>query len=47
MVQAIGLYNMQLKTLTVQFAVTDLIVDGQDRQSLTPIYYFIDSAVKE
>ena len=47
MVQAIGLYNMHLKTLTMQFAVTDLIVDGQDRQSLTPIYYFIDSAIKE
>lgn len=47
MIHVIGLYNMYLRTLTIQFAVTDLVIDGADRQNLTPINYYIDSAMKE
>lgn len=46
MIYVVGLYNMYMKTLTIQFSVTDLIVDGQDMQEMTPIDYFIDRAQK-
>lgn len=47
MVYVVGIYNPYWSTLTLQLSVVDLIVDGQDMKSLTPIVYFIDSAVKE
>ena len=47
MVYAAGLYNPFTDTLTIQFSVVDLVVDGQDMRSITPVVYFIDSAVKE
>ena len=47
LIYAIGLYNQSMGTLTMQISVVDLVIDGQDMRSLTPIHYFIDSAIKE
>ena len=47
MIYVVGLYNMYMNTLTIQFTVTDLVIDGKDMQGLTPINYFIDSAAKK
>ena len=46
-VHVVGVYNIYTSTMTIQFSVTDLVIDNQDMQSMTPIHYFVDSALKE
>ena len=46
MIYAAGGYNPFAVALTIQFSVVDLVVDGQDMKSMTPIIYFVDNAVK-
>lgn len=46
-VHVVGVYNIYMSTMTIQFSVTDLVIDSQDMQHMTPIHYFVDSASKE
>lgn len=47
MVHVVGVYNQSMTTMTIQFTVTDLVIDNVDMKDMIPIHYFVDSAMKE